>query len=104
MTQEQEEILATVKKTDLGVLLTLLSLCIGAVYGYSSLTQKVSGLAEVVQELRTDLKTMQGNRYTSTDAVRDLSRIQDGMSRMESRITEIEKCETYKRCSSLGGK
>jgi hypothetical protein len=104
MTSEDEQVIAKVTQGNIGVLLTLLSLSVGAVFGYSSLTAKVGNLAEVVTELRSDLKSMQGNRYTSMDAVRDLGRIQEVMARLEQRTTEIEKCETYRRCSELADK
>lgn len=86
-----DEGMSKISKGQLGVVATLLTSLVTAVYGYGSLTNQLSQTMEVVQEMREDLRTLQETKFMTNEAIRQISEVKLMIGKLEGRITYIER-------------
>lgn len=93
--EQIDEGISKLSKNQLGVVATVLSALITAVYGYGSitsqLTQATESLGKSLEEVRQDLKTLQETRFMTNEAIRQIGELKLMMGKLEGRITYIER-------------
>ena len=90
-------------KANWPVLVLLAGQTLTGIWWASTVTADVRYMGIAIQTLTTDVKNIQMGRYTSADATRDFARCEDVVSKLERRVSEIERCEVFNRCMAMKG-